>query len=244
MKKRMLIFRPEHNAHGKKDVTYAFKPEAEKFQAAVCTKDSKIVVIDNKRPNAERQFDVLFALQDAELSKKTYHGIAFFCHGWKTGIQLGFRNKDVETLADRIQRICNHDMTNVPLYCCSTAASPKQISYARRRGTSRGLPHDAFSSPGEGDNSFADLLRDALCAQGAKYSRVMGHTTVAHTTKNPHVVFFDGMGTKDGGVGGYRPVGPRSSNWKAWRKALRETDLRFRFPFMTVEEIHAELDGD
>jgi len=49
------------------------------------------------------------------------------------------------------------------------------------------------------------------------------------------------MGSTVGGVGGYYPVAPGSKLWPKWRKELRETDMRFRFPFMLVEEIHAEL---
>jgi hypothetical protein len=240
----MLIFRPEFDSHGKKDVTYAFKPEAEKFAKAVGSPQSNIIVINNRQSMAKRQQQVLAALHvvtgpegfGRSSRASVYDGVAFFCHGWKTGLQLGFRNKDVELLARYIQSISKHDMTNVPLYCCSTA-------YAKKSG--KPPTPDAKSSPGEGDNSFADLLRDALCAQGAKLCRVMGHTTVAHTTKNPHVIFFDGMGTTVGGAGGYRPVGPRTENWKAWKRELRkhEGTLRFRFPFMTVAKIHAELEA-
>jgi len=69
----------------------------------------------------------------------------------------------------------------------------------------------------------------------------VGHTTVAHTTKNPMVLFMDGMGVPDGGVGGYPPVSPKSINWAAWKKALQTTDLRYRMPYMSPAEIHDEL---
>lgn len=226
-KQRILIFRPEHDMPGKKDVTYAFKPEAEKFKAAICTENSKIAVINNKLGMKGRQKQVLDVFEEANDDPLFYDGVAFFCHGWSSGIQLGFKTGDTGALADYIQAICGHSITNVPLYCCSTGAYKK----------------DKITSPGTGDGSFADNLRDALCARGADYCRVTAHTTVAHTTKNPYALFFDGMGTPFGGVGGFAVVAPGSPLWPKWRKALQNTDLRFRFPFMEVSEIHAELMG-
>jgi hypothetical protein len=67
----------------------------------------------------------------------------------------------------------------------------------------------------------------------------MAHETVAHTTKNPRVRFFDGMGSYDGGVGGYRPVKLNGLLWKSWVKELRNPDSDFRFwmPHLSVKEI-------
>ena len=231
-RKRMLILRAGFNSHGKKDVTWAFKPEAERFLKAVCTKDSRIIAIDNRQGFAKRQVDVLTEMGKADEHERWYDGVAFFCHGWKTGIQLGFKNRDVALLADRIYDLCEHSFPYVPLYCCSTGGDVKTKK----------------SSPGTGDNSFADLLRDALCARIAEadfapYPRVFAHETVAHTTKNPRVRVFDGMGSSEGGVGGYRPIKVGGIYWKAWKRELREHegDFRFRVPFMDVPQIEAEL---
>jgi hypothetical protein len=49
------------------------------------------------------------------------------------------------------------------------------------------------------------------------------------------------MGSRVGGSGGFWIVEPKSELWKPWVKALKTTDLRFRFPAMTVAEIHSEL---
>lgn len=231
---KILVFRPAYNSKGRRDVTGAFKPEAEKFVACVGPAKSRIVAIDNRKSMAARKRAVLSELEAADAEDEFFDGVAFFCHGWSTGIQLGFRTSDTPVLASAIQDICEHSFTNVPLYCCSTGR-------AKQYGSRRGEALAAFSSPGTGDDSFADKLRDELCAQGAEYCRVMGHTTVAHTTKNPFARFFDGMGSPVGGVGGYVPVGPKSKLWQPWRHALQQTDLRFRFPFMEVTEIHAEL---
>ena len=52
---------------------------------------------------------------------------------------------------------------------------------------------------------------------------------------------LDGNGSDFGGTGGYSVVGPKTEIWKPWVKALQTTDLRFRFPYMSIDEIHAEL---
>jgi hypothetical protein len=148
------------------------------------------------------------------------------------GIQAGFQRKHVTELAAAIVKLCGAaSATVVPLYCCSTGKDPED---------------DPLTAPGTGDGSFADRLRDALCAAGDADCRVMAHTTVAHTTKNPMVLFMDGMGIPDGGVGGYAPVSPKSKSWVPWKKRLREQagTLRFRMPYMTPAEIHAELAND
>ncbi len=231
-RKRILIFRPLHNSHGKKDVTWAFLPESLRFLDKVCTADSTIIGINNRAGFKKRQAEVVKAFRAADQEVTPYDGVAFFCHGWKTGIQLGFKNADLPLLARWVDQLCEHSLPVVPLYCCSTGGDVK---------TKR-------SSPGTGDNSFADLLRDALCAQIAKrgigpYPRVFAHETVAHTTKNPRIRVFDGQGSSEGGVGGYRPIKIGGKFWKAWKRELREHegDFRFRVPFMDIPEIEAEL---
>lgn len=227
-KRRMLVFRPMHNSHGKRDVTGAFAPEADRYIDTVCTKGSMVVAIDNRKPFWHRRRQVLDVFSEALDAPDFFDGVAFFCHGWKNGIQLGFRSKEVGSLAHQIHDICQHSFLEVPLYCCSTG----------------GDVLTGKTSPGTGDDSFADLLRDDLCRRAdaddyISYCRVMAHETVAHTTKNPRVRFFDGMGSPVGGVGGYRPVRPRGALWKVWKQELRrkESDFRFLMPHMDMSEI-------
>jgi hypothetical protein len=218
-----LCFRPKHNTPGKKDVTGAFAPELARFMK---TRPAKEFVIDNSKTFLQMRNDVLSFLAGAA-GTSTYapvDSIAFFCHGWQQGIQLGFRNQNVPGLAKAIFD-CVSVSPTVALYCCSTGGDPKTKA----------------TSPGTGDGSFADLLRDKLCQIGLEQNRVTGHDRVGHATKLPYVKFFDGMGSAVGGAGGFYPVAPGSKLWPKWRKALRETDLRFKFPFMQIDEIHAEL---
>jgi len=221
---RVLCFVPTHNVEGKKDVTGAFLPEANAFIAA-SGGSGKIVAFDNSKSLAARRKEVLNYLTSCGPTSG-YTSVAFFCHGWLNGIQAGFQRRHVGELAAAIAKLIHEDDVIVPLYCCSTGKDEQD---------------DPLTAAGTGDDSFADKLRDAMCAEGIVQCRVMGHTTVAHTTKNPMVLFMDGMGVPEGGVGGYPPVSPKSANWKKWKKALQTTDLRFRMPYMTAAEIHAEL---
>lgn len=227
-RKHMVVFRPGHNSHGKRDVTGAFAPEAERYLDEVCTEDSQLVVINNRKPFSHRRKTVLKMLDYLVDEPDYFDGVAFFCHGWKTGLQLGFRNAHTGDLAEAIHQVTQHSYVDVPLFCCSTG----------------GDVLSGATSPGTGDNSFADLLRDKLCREGwldgyPSHCRVMAHETVAHTTKNPRVRFFDGMGSPDGGVGGYRPIKLRGQYWKAWKRELRDHEgkLRFLMPHMRLPDI-------
>src|SRR5574342_787909 len=232
----MLVLRPAHNTPGKKDVTGAFAPEAERFLQAVCLPGSAIFSVDNRKAFAKRRAEVASIFENATLNMPdTYDGVAFLCHGWSSGVQLGYANKDVLALAQAVTALCEQRARHlrVVLYCCSTGDDPRS----------------AKSSPGTGDNSFADLLRDALCREISEQGitpehRVVAHTTVAHATKSPHVRFFDGMGSSEGGVGGYRPVKIGGAYWARWKRALRDPKglLRFQMPFLDIPEIEKALD--
>lgn len=223
---RVLAFAPLHNSHGKRDATGAFIPEAHKFLNAADS--GKIVLFDNSKAFRLRRREVLWHIAEYRENKGQLDAVAFFCHGWISGMQAGFGMRSVGRLATVLHGVAGSDFLVVPLFCCSTGDDPDD---------------DPMSAVGTGDGSFADKLRDELCKRGVVYNRVMGHTTVAHTTKNPCVVFFDGMGTPEGVEGGYAPVKPGTKSWGPWRRALRVGDFRFRFPFMTAGEIHAELTG-
>lgn len=227
---KVLCIRPRHNTPGKRDVTGAFAPEAEKFLKV--HGDGIVLDFDNRKPMAARRKEVLQVISDAATPPHDdFDAVAFFCHGWSTGIQAGFTRANIGELVAAIDSATSKTepdvcWPNVVLYCCSTGDDPQDSS---------------GEAAGTGDDSFADKLRDALCAGGRMRNRVVAHDTVAHTTKNPYALFFDGMGSPVGGVGGYYPVKPKSQLWSKWRKALRETDLRFEFPFWSVAEIHERL---
>lgn len=220
---KVLAFVPRHNVEGKKDATGAFQPEARAL-IKLAAPGSEIVMFDNLKGLPTRRAEVMSAMR-ARVGLG-FTSVTFFCHGWLDGIQAGFQRRHTSELAKEIRALCPSQNVIVPLFCCSTGDDPQD---------------DPLTAAGTGDDSFADKLRDALCALNAVNCRVMGHTTVAHTTMNPMVLFMDGMGSAVGGAGGYPPVSPKSSLWAPWKKALRTTDLRFRMSYMSVAEIHAEL---
>lgn len=226
---RVLIFVPQHNAEGRKDVTGAFLPEARRLLRLV-RRDSSILRFDNTLAKRKLRRSVL---ESFDSERDAYDGVAIFCHGWMDGIQLGFTRRTVDALAAAIVKATNGAAAPiVPLYCCSTA---------------QGGDRSEDLGPGGGDDGFADRLRDALCQRGAVDCRVMGHTTVKHTTWNPDVMFMEGMGSAHGGSGGFPPVGRKSPLRRAWTTALRDkrknNTLRLRMPYMSVKDIHQELAG-
>ena len=226
---KALIFTPTSNSEGLHDATGAFIPEANAFRA-LAGAGSRVYQFDNTKGLPQRRAEVMGELERSRAEGFT--SVAFFCHGWLDGVQAGFLREHVDVLARAIHAVVssqpNAVMTDVavPLYCCSTGKDPQD---------------DPVTAVGTGDDSFADKLRDALCAAGQVDCRVMAHASKAHTTMNPFVLFMDGMGVAMGGVGGYAPVSPTSKLWESWAQSLKTTSLRFRMPFMSPAEIHQEL---
>ncbi len=213
-----LIFTGDRNAPGKKDWSHAFRPEALAFMKLRKVPAERLCVIDVSAPSAARRAAVIAALNAPRTEPLEL--IAFFCHGLRSGLQLGHGNQSAGELAAAI-RACSRPDVRVALYACSAAGG---------------------EGPG-GDGGFADVLRDALCAAGATDCRVDAHETAGHTTQNPRVRRFEGGGSPVGGTGGAWLVQPGSLLWKPWVRALRGSTLRFRFPTMSAAEIHRELLG-
>lgn len=169
--------------------------------------DSLLVAVscaDNEDRHTRRQ-KVLTTLADV----KEIRFLAFLCHGWKQGIQLGFDLTNISQLASAI-RNCAQNTLSVALYCCSTGG---------------GGP--------DGDGGFADALRDASGLA------VNAHDGAGHTTRRPYVRRFD-AGLP--GKGGEWLIPQNSPYWSKWYKALKgDTELRFRYPLMTREEITSYL---
>lgn len=209
---KTIAFAPQHNTFGKKDASGAFQPEARRFGNI---HKAQVVHINNHFSQQTMSDIVIYHI----CSFKNLELVAFFCHGTNKKIQLGFNIANIDLLAKAITTSCEHYVT-VVLYCCLT-------------GSGSGVG---------GDNGFADKLRDSLCINGITNCRVVAHTTAGHTTKNPYVRFFDGMGSPVGGTGGYYPVPPHSKMWKTWINKLRNDEtFRYRMPIMSINEIYQEL---
>lgn len=151
--------------------------------------------------------------------------LVFCCHGLQNKIQVGLKTTNLDQVSALLRKLHTDlgtpnttDMT-VVLYCCSTGGGP---------------------GPG-GDGGFADDFRDSLCRAGFTTCRVYGHEVSGHAVKNPFKRLFEGMGSPVGGCGGYPLVAQGTPLFPKWRKALASGDLRFRYPWMTVADIHKEL---
>lgn len=216
---RVLVVLPSHDTPGKRDMSAAFEPEAKRL-LTMTPLGGELVRFDPRRPMAVRRGALLAVLDD--IPARSFDSVAIFCHGWLDGIQAGFTRATVGDLSSAIVRATRGQAPTVALYCCSTGDDPND---------------KPLEAAGTGEGSFADRLRDSLRERGADRCSVFAHTTPAHTTRNPYAIRFDG----DAVSGGYALVPPGHPLWATWKRAMRETDLRFRAPWMTIAEIHAEL---
>jgi hypothetical protein len=80
---------------------------------------------------------------------------------------------------------------------------------------------------------FAETLA-GLVGNG---SVVYGHTTIGHSYCNPNVTYYPNSGDQDAPF----LIGRQNPRWRVWVQRMRDTDLWMRFPFMSKQEIEAEL---
>ncbi len=217
---RVLAFAPMHNTGTKKDATGAFQPEARAFLRYHGQTAAEVVLIDNQTSPMRMRLAVYAALRARAAGVQ---GIAFFCHGFRSGIQFGFRSPDLGAMLSAIPAPAPD--LRVTLYACDAA-----------RDADRDRDDDRSDTVG-GDGGFADTLRDRLSVIAPRCV-VDAHTTAAHTTRNPDVRRFEGPA----GAGGRYLIARGDPLWPRWREALRGP-MRFAFPFMPRAEIVAALLG-
>lgn len=222
---RVIAFAPMYDTPGRHDATGAFQPEAKRFIAHWKPKcqDASVVLVDNHASADKMRERVVAGLRS--YPPVATLGTAFFCHGYRLGIQLGFNKKTCGQLVRAIRDATYQDAPTVTFYSCDVARDPDGDRADDKE-------------PIGGDGGFCDLVRDGLCEAGKAWCTVDGHTTVGHTTRNPYVRRFEGHGERIGGTGGFYIVSPGSKWWSNWRKLLRG-NLRFDYPYMTVAEIQA-----
>lgn len=233
-----IVFAPKFNRPDKRaDATGAFQPAARRFMTHHGINPSMYHLIDNKqngrdgkatpKDKARMRQQVLTAIDKCTQEGIVLRGAAFFCHGYKSGIQFGFTSKNVNQLASSLD-CASHKNLRVPLYACDAGRDADRY---RRDDL------EAFG----GDGGFADILRDALCRYGLVDNIVWAHTTPGHTLKNSHVRVFPGMGSEIGNTGGFYVIHPKDRKlWRAWKAAIKDKDntLELDFPFMEIAEIH------
>lgn len=225
------------NVDGKKDASGAFVPEARAFLRfhGADPKGAAFVPFDHRLAPAKRRAQVEAGIRAAHTALGArIEGLAFFCHGYRRGLQTGHTTKALGGLVETMRDTCSPNVA-VPLYACDAA-----------RDEDADRKDDLLDAPG-GDGGFADALRDAMLRTRAFHgANVDAHVTAGHTTRNPHVRRFEVTAavpseTILGLPGGSWLVTPNSARWKTWIRALR-TDFRFRFPFLDAAGIAQVLD--
>jgi hypothetical protein len=222
--KNFLVISGDRNSEDKiADYTGVFLPEALAYM-----KTHNIPITNHHRVNlsyseSSRRFSVYNFIKKKYNELGQIEGIAFFCYGLNKKIQLGIRISDLQDFSYLIKEVMPKKSINFAfaLYCCSIGDDP-------------GIG---------GDRGFADCLRDEMCKAGITEVTITAHSESGHATKNSSKKKFDGMGSPVGGTGGLWIVAPKSTLWTKWKKLIIKTDLRFRVPFMTIAEIHKELDS-
>jgi hypothetical protein len=221
----MLCLVPDQNTMGKSDTTGAFLPEARAF--ARChgqNPDAIITRFPARELFLRRRAFCVRAIESAS----QLDVLAFFCHGWRDGLQAGWQRTTILHLARTLAQHAARD-AHVLLYACDTGRDADALR-----------EDDTEPGPG-GDGGFADELRDTCEALGREIT-VAAHATAGGTTVNPYARRF---APGCGGRGGEWYVEPESALWLPWKRSLRDprNTLKFRFPMMTPAEVAAELGG-
>jgi len=233
-----LIFLPDRNTKRDKktgklkpDYTGAFLPEAIAFSKHHSIESSNIVEVDVSLRRRDMRNFICDKIKEHESPLDV---VAFFCHGLKNSIQLGFSVHNLSMLIDAMESRVMPDVV-IALFCCSAA-----------RDLDSEIQDDKSVNVISGDGGFADTFRDLLCKKtNAIDCRVVAHVTAGHTTINPWVKYFDGNGSKTGGYGGKWLVEPKSRLWKKWIRVLKNKNslLRYRYLFYSIARVRMELEG-
>ena len=166
-----LVFTGDRDHPGQNDFRGAFEPESLRYVKhwRAAGDVVELVRVDLLQPDGVRVAQMIAALT----ASAPIDRLAFLCHGWKTGLQLGL-SIATPSERDRLARFAtalasaSTSSLRVALYCCSTGAS----------------------LAANGSGSFADTLRLALVAAGRPEVTIFAHRTAGHTTRNAAVRLF------------------------------------------------------
>lgn len=220
----MLAIYPRFNTMGRADASGAFIPGAREFLQThrIPVNAESTLIFDNTMKLPLRKAFITRALRVPRPKLRT---VAIFCHGWKDGLQCGFRSGDVADFADVLSRVCEGNCEKVLLYACDNG----------RDADSDEL--DDLKDDVGGDGGFADLLRDEFRRRGDPVT-IWAHAKEGHSFQNPFMREFKA----EEAIGGRFVIEPKSPLWPRWRRALRGSDLWARFPFMTRQALYDELE--
>lgn len=217
---KAFLCTPAYDTPGYKDASGAFNPEAKRLIKALGVR-AVHKLFDSNRARSERRTEVQHALSNV----RDLDLVAFLCHGWRDGIQAGWRTPTATDLATRLVAACKPDAV-IALYCCDTG-----------RDSDADAKDDTQKGPG-GAGGFASALWVALAAQGF-VGTLWAHPTTAHTTQNPHVRVW--RVDEEPELGDWA-CEPHSEHWGKWVRAVRTTEFRYRMlECQTDDELAATI---
>jgi hypothetical protein len=213
-----LVFTPDRNSPPDNDYTGAFKPESLRYAKYWRGAGDEVAAyeIDVSAARALRRAQVIAAIS----AQAPIDRLAVFCHGWRTGVQLGVEiGRELDALVAALAAASTEHL-RIALYCCST-------------GRSSGPPGDG------GDGSFADRLRDGLVAKGRAAVHVFSHASAGHTTRSGAVRLF----VADGAAGGHdlTEVGSPERARLVARLSSARDPLRWTLPYLDLADALREV---
>ncbi len=170
-----------------------------------------------------------FTLRNIRQHPTPIDTFAAFCHGTRRSLGLGYNVVNAGDLAEALAGACRNRRLTVVLYACSCGRS-----YWSKKDISRNI------GKVRNRDGFAMRLADELGQRGVR-AEVIAHLTAGHTTKNPYAVRI----TADPEIGTVTrttivQTKPRAA-WRNWIDRLRNTALRFVFPFRKDSQINQEV---
>ena len=205
-----LILYTSTNSKGKHDATGAFVPEAKRLEEYLLLKNvydhiDKYPIHTTGKSLAQRREQVEIALKMG-----TYDHVFFLCHGYKHGIQFGYKWRWGAVRLAKFINLNSHTTPSVTFYCCSVAT---------------------------GSDNFSKWVFDELsCRKDSRENvQVFGHYTAGHTTMNPNIKIY-ATGYKpfmwsNKNYNDYNQLVPSGKDEAKKRMRDSDNDLRFSMPF-------------
>lgn len=148
-----------------------------------------------------------------------------FSHGLRRQLQWGLTVDNTQEFVVALAPVAAEKLTII-LYACSAGEDKTEVG-----------GHAYDDGPGAGDGSIADLLRDGFQAVHVD-ATVIAHTTVGDTRFNPYLRRFD---KSQDGHGGVWVFSHKEDLFPRFSHRMHTTNLWMRAPYMTRDQIHAEL---
>ena len=168
---------------------------------------SKLILAGAENKTAKRELVYSTLRRTSDLQR-----IAFLCHGWPSGISMGFDSKHVAQLARAIASSCCSNVVYIGLFACLTGMG--KFWGGKRNKKNLNDRAEKIVTPREG---FAMYLCSELDKLGI-HAVITAHLTSGHTTRNPYKVRIE---ERNGLINRQRmcPSSP-SVDWRDWVKRL------------------------